>query len=140
MREALGKIAGSILRSLFISIVMFVVVFSVITGEFPPRFSRLKNTYHNLQQMAQLSRQIHEQQKVLKKQYAQDGLVEDADLEALQEMNLRRAEIGAGILQGSAVAGVGSEENKELKERLQQLENQVYRLQQRVSELESERK
>ncbi|WP_253720927.1 hypothetical protein [Bdellovibrio bacteriovorus] len=42
MLQALGKIAGSVLRSLFISIVMFIIVFSVITGEFPPNLNVLR--------------------------------------------------------------------------------------------------
>ncbi|MEK2644439.1 hypothetical protein [Bdellovibrio sp. BCCA] len=139
MREALGKIAGSILRSLFISIVMFVIVFSVVTGEFPPNFGRIKKTYASLQQMTQLSRQIHEQQKAMKHQYANSGEVDEQDVEALQELNLKRAEIGAGILGDPNAPSAVSEsaDVKELKEKIKEMEAQLYRLQHRVSELEA---
>ncbi|WP_374078092.1 hypothetical protein [Bdellovibrio bacteriovorus] len=139
MREALGKILGSVLRSLFISIVMFVVVFSAITGEFPPDFSRIKKTYSNLQQMTQLSRQIHEQQKAMKGQYATTGEVDEQDVEALQELNLKRAELGAGLLGAGpeTSASVDTGDVKELRAKMKEMETQLFRLQNRVSELEA---
>lgn len=139
MLQVLGKIVGSILRSLFISIVMFVIVFSVITGEFPPNFKRVTNTFKNLQQMTQLSRQIQEQQKALKDRYAAHGEVDDSDVEALQELNLKRAELGAGLLQAENPASDNQETN-ELKQKVKELETQLFRLQQRVSQLESKSK
>ncbi|MFV8256194.1 hypothetical protein ACNQKP_00230 [Bdellovibrio bacteriovorus] len=139
MKSVLVKVIGSILRSLFISIVMFVIVFSVITREFPPNFGKLQGSWQNLQQMAQLSRQIHDQNKILKSQQAQDGFVEDADLEKLQELNLKRAELGAGLLNGEAVGVSASADTEALKVRVQELEKQLFRLQQRVNELESAR-
>lgn len=139
MKSVLVKVVGSILRSLFVSIVMFVIVFSVITREFPPNFAKLQGSWQNLQQMAQLSRQIHDQNKVLKSQQAQDGFVEDADLEKLQELNLKRAELGAGLLNGEATGVSGSADTEALKVRVQELEKQLFRLQQRVNELESAR-
>lgn len=139
MKTVLVKVVGSILRSLFVSIVMFVIVFSVITREFPPNFAKLQGSWQNLQQMAQLSREIHDQHKVLKGQQAQDGFVEDADLERLQELNLKRAELGAGLLNAQTPAGESSEQTQALKQRVQELEKQLYLLQQRVSELESSR-
>lgn len=139
MLQALGKIAGSILRSLFISIVMFIIVFSVITGEFPPNFKRVTNTFKSLQQMTQLSRQIQEQQKALKTQYAANGEVDESDVEALQELNLKRAELGAGLLQAENTVS-DSQETSELKQKMKELETQLFRLQQRVSQLESKTK
>ncbi|WP_373999000.1 hypothetical protein [Bdellovibrio bacteriovorus] len=139
MLQALGKIAGSVLRSLFISIVMFIIVFSVITGEFPPNFKRVTNTFKNLQQMTQLSRQIQEQQKALKNQYTAHGEVDENDVEALQELNLKRAELGAGLLQAENAVS-DSQETSELKQKMKELETQLFRLQQRVSQLESKTK
>nr|BFD58590.1 hypothetical protein CKG001_06970 [Bdellovibrio sp. CKG001] len=137
MKTALAKILSSLLRSLFVSLVMFVVVFSVITREFPPNFSKLQNSWQNLQKMAQLSRQIHDQHQLLKSQQAVgDGFVEDADLEKLQELNLRRAELGAGLLNGTVPAAEPSADSQALKQRVQELEKQLFKLQQRVNELE----
>lgn len=135
----MAKVVGSILRSLFISIIMFVVVFSVITREFPPNFGKLQNSWQNLQQMAALSRQIHDQNKILKSQEQVDGFVEDADLLKLQELNLKRAELGAGLLNSGIVGPSGSGESEAIKVRVQELEKQVFRLQQRLNELESAR-
>ncbi|UXR64674.1 hypothetical protein EZJ49_00195 [Bdellovibrio bacteriovorus] len=142
MKTALAKILGSILRSLFVSVVMFVIVFSVITREFPPNFSKLQNSWQSLQKMAQLSRQIHDQHQLLKgQQAAGDGFVEDADLDKLQELNLRRAELGASLLNGTSTSGAeSSAEDQALKRRVQELEQQLFKLQQRVNELEARAK
>lgn len=137
MKTAIVRVLGSILRSLVVSIVMFVIVFSVITREFPPNFSRLQNSWQNLQKMAQLSREIQNQHKVLKGQQAQDGFVEDADLEKLQELNLRRAELGAGLLSGESPGLTSSEEVINMQRRMAEMEKQLFRLQQRVAELEA---
>ncbi|WP_347357006.1 hypothetical protein [Bdellovibrio sp.] len=138
MKTVLAKILGSLLRSIFVSVVMFVIVFSVITREFPPNFSKLQNSWQSLQKMAQLSRQIHDQHQLLKgQQSAGDGFVEDADLDKLQELNLRRAELGANLLNGTVSGSDSSAEDRALKGRVQELEKQLFKLQQRVNELEA---
>lgn len=137
MLQTLGKILGSIVRSLFISIVMFIIVFSVITGEFPPNFGRIKSTYQSLQKMTQLSRQIFDQQKVLKGQYQANGEVDEADVSALEELNLKRAELGASILQGGPSPSMDSQEVKDLRKQMAELEKQVFKLQHRVNQLEA---
>lgn len=116
---------------------MFVIVYSVITREFPPNFSKLQNSWQNLQKMAQLSRDIQNQHKVLKEQQSVDGFVEDADLEKLQELNLRRAELGAGLLSGESTGSMSSEEVLSVQRRMAEMEKQLFRLQQRVAELEA---
>ncbi|XGC81528.1 hypothetical protein ACES2L_03395 [Bdellovibrio bacteriovorus] len=136
MKETVGKVLGSILRSTLISIVMFLVVFSVITGEFPPNLGRIKTAYQSLQRMTQLSREIQTKQKALQNQYAAEGVVEDADVEALQELNLKRAEIGASLLGDAPALEVSAKEMGEVKKQIQELQAQVFRLQQRVNELE----
>lgn len=55
MSKIVIQILNALFRSLFISIVMFIIGLSVITGEFPPKLERLEKTYESLQQMAQLS-------------------------------------------------------------------------------------
>lgn len=138
MLEVLAKALSSILRSLFVSLMMFIIGYSVITGEFPPNFSRLKTTFQNLQEMTQLSRQVFEQQKNLKQQMAAQGMVDEKDVAALEELNLKRAELGAGLLGGSAqqIQKIEIHDNQELRRQVKELETQVLRLQQRVSQLE----
>ncbi|WP_253720928.1 hypothetical protein [Bdellovibrio bacteriovorus] len=89
--------------------------------------------------MTQLSRQIQEQQKALKNQYTAHGEVDESDVEALQELNLKRAELGAGLLQAENAVS-DSQETSELKQKMKELETQLFRLQQRVSQLESKTK
>lgn len=140
MKETVGKVLSSILRSTLISIVMFLVVFSIITGEFPPNLGRIKIAYQSLQRMTQLSREIQTKQKALQKQYAAEGAVEDADVEALQELNLKRAEIGASLLGDAPLSEVSAKDMNEVKKQIQELQTQVFRLQQRVNELEGQGK
>lgn len=153
MVQVIGKVLGALLRSLFVSIVMFVIGFSVISGEFPPNFKRLEKTYESLQQMSQLGRQLQVQQKDMKNQIVNPGESDvERDVEALQNLTAKRAELGENILTGSArkVNSHGSIKNtnsdaessdiKDLKARINELQTQVYRLQQRVGQLEDRNK
>ncbi len=94
MLSVAGEILGSVVRSLFISIVMFVIAFSIITGEFPPDFGKIPKIYESLQQMTALSRQIHEQDKTLRKKFETEGEVEDVDVMALEDLNIKKSRIG----------------------------------------------
>lgn len=144
MTAVIGKILGAILRSLFVSIVMFIIVFSVISGEFPPNFERLAKTYQSLKQMNKISRQVHAPKKThINQNILQDDLFE-RDIEALENLNQKRAELGENILTGGGLNIVPKQKNKraqstedrDLRGRIVELQSQVYRLQQRVSQLE----
>lgn len=126
--EAIGKIISSVISSLLVSIILFLVTYSFMTGEFPPNLARLKKGYQNLHEMAKVSRQIHEKDLQLRKQYQQTGAVSDEDLQALQELNLRRADIGTNLL------GATSGSSDEVMQR------QIHALEKRVSHLEAELK
>lgn len=144
MTAVIGKILGAILRSLFVSIVMFVIVFSVISGEFPPNFGRLAKTYQSLQQMTQINRQIQVSQNSVISQNNLQGELIERDIEALEHWNQKRAQLGESILGGGGSSFIPNLRNtstqfleeKDLKERVAELQTQVYRLQQRVSQLE----
>lgn len=129
MLEMLGKIINSILTSLIVSIVLFVAGYSLLSGEFPPNFARLKKSYQSLHKVAQISRQIHEQDLRLKKQYAETGQVSEQDVAALQSLNLQRAELGVGILSGDSRDDRTDDRTekriKELEKRVAQLEAQL---------------
>lgn len=140
MREALVKVLGSILRSLFISILMLVITLSIVTGKFPPDFGRLKSTWQSLQQIARVGQEFHAKSKALQ---ANSELYDESDaVSELATLQRQRAELGAGLLAGqgpSAGAAHINDSNFEdgtLRTRVQELERQLYQLQQRVGELE----
>lgn len=144
MTAVIGKILGAILRSLFVSIVMFIIVFSVISGEFPPNFERLAKTYQSLKQMNKIGKQVHTPKKThINQNSLQDDSIE-RDIEALEHLNQKRAELGENILTGGGLSIIPEQKNKsahsfeerDLMERIVELQSQVYRLQQRVSQLE----
>ncbi|MDG0816766.1 hypothetical protein [Bdellovibrio svalbardensis] len=123
--ELLGKIANSILTSLIVSIVLFVAGYSVLTGEFPPNLAKLKKSYQNLHKVTQISRQIHEQDLRMKKQYEKTGQVSEEDVAVLQSLNLQRAELGVGILAGDSKSDQTNERIQQLEKRVTQLETEL---------------
>lgn len=125
--SAVAKVIGSILRSLFVSIVMFVIVLSVMTGQFPPDFGRLRVTFQSMQDLVALG------QKMKEKTEGADELAEE-DVQSLEALNAKRRELGEKIF------AQGSDSSAELKARVQELQVQLFRLQQRVAELEEAQK
>ncbi len=123
--EMLGRIINSILTSLIVSIVLFVAGYSLLTGEFPPNLANLKKSYQNLHKITQMTRQIHDQDLRLKKQYQTTGQMSEEDIAALQNMNMQRAELGLGLLSGGAIDDHTEERIKKLEKRVSQLEAEL---------------
>lgn len=143
MKELLLKFLGSVIRSLFISAILFVVGFSAVTGEFPPNFKRIPLMFEQVQKLTQVSRQIHDKQKALNKQQMENGYVENADVEELQELQLRRAEIGTSILPqgpGTVSSQSPSGQDDETKARLNKLEQRMLHLESELQRLKEEKK
>lgn len=141
MKDFLLKILGSLVRSIVVSVILFVAGVSLVTGEFPPDFSKIKNSLQQVQQMTTVSRQIMGAQKSLKAQQNSQGYVEDEDLQKLQELQLKRAEIGAAIMAGAPVDEAGaptertttpSEDLKEIIARLNRLEDRMLKIENKV--------
>lgn len=123
--ETLGKIINSVLTSLIVSIILFVIMYSLMTGEFPPNLARLKKSYQGLHKMAQVSREIHDQDVRLRKQYATTGNVNQEDVDHLQALNLQRMELGASMLGGSSVDEASQKRIDELEKRVSKLEAEL---------------
>lgn len=131
MLVVLGKFLGSLIRSIFISAVMFLIVLSVLTGDFPPNMEKIKNTYAGLQKMSELSQKFQHPP-------APTQGSEEADVLYLEQINKQRQQAGQNLLGGSApttVVASGSED-QELKATIRELQRQVFKLQNRVAELE----
>lgn len=145
MKELALKVFGSIIRSILVSAIMFVVGFSLITGEFPPDFNRIPRMMDQVQKLTQVSREVHEKQKLLKSKMKAQGFIEDQDVEALQELQLKRAEIGASIGSGKELKNQNSmnssesqEEVAQLRIRVSVLETKLLKLQNHVDRLEDQ--
>lgn len=131
MLAVIGKILGSLVRSIFISAVMFLIVLSLLTGEFPPNIDKIRNTFAGLQKMSELSQKFQHLPTP-----AQGS--EEADVLYLEQVNKERQQAGGGLLGASTpttVAASGSEE-QDLKATVRELQRQVFKLQNRVAELE----
>lgn len=92
-----AKFIGSLLRSLFVSILMVVIVYSVITGEFPPSLSKAKTTWNNLIQLSQLRENtVHNLDD--KRQQTAGEVDEEWDVNALETFNTERSKLARGLL------------------------------------------
>ncbi|WP_413290713.1 hypothetical protein [Bdellovibrio sp. HCB337] len=141
--EVLGKILGAFVRSLFFSGVMFVIFFSIVTGGFPPDFSKLSRAFNNLQAMSKMSKEPLSVPAVV---VDNSGSVDndEKDIAALEAYNKKRAELGEGLFGSNspediiASRTVSSEKQDDLKTQMRDLQQEIFRLQQRVSELEEQ--
>lgn len=59
--QMLGKFLNSLVTSLLVSLVMAVIAFSVITGEFPPKFAKFKAGLENIQKLSQQAQLLQKQ-------------------------------------------------------------------------------
>lgn len=140
MFKSVLRILGVLLRSTFVSLVMFLVTFSVITGEFPPNFSKIKKAFQGMQELSQMSKhryQLGAPKKNGLQIYSDPAEQDVADLEYL---NRRRAEISQDLFQPkneSIVPENSSHEVRRLRSELTEVKIQLYKLQHRVAQLES---
>lgn len=138
MLVLLGKFIGSLIRSLFVSIVLVVIVYSVITGDFPPSLSKAQTTWNNLHQLSQLrDSAVHR----LPRQESQfeSGSGEDWDVTNLENFNAERSKLAAGLLSNQKESfnpDLFNSQSQGQLQRIQELEVQLFKLQQRVNELE----
>lgn len=146
MREVLGKVLGSLIRSTFVSMVMFLVALSVITKTFPPDFSQLSKAYDGLQALNRAAGQISNRTINYPQSSAQD--VAEVDVENLEKLNQQRAEVGKEIFNHEEFASKSKfqaenpgqdslQDPQMLKQKISDLERMVLKLQMRVDELES---
>lgn len=134
MLEVMGKILSSLVRSLFVSAVMLLIALSILTGEFPPSIGKLQNMFAGLQKISDLNSGL---QTVTLEPTAESA---EADVLALQQLNKKRAEVGASMLGTSSdnvkSTNTDSSEIQSLRETVRDLQRQVFKLQSRVADLE----
>jgi hypothetical protein len=137
LRNTIFKVTGAILRSLCVSLVMFMVAFTIVTGEFPPDFSKLKNLHQNLKMIESL--QVSKL-PTLANLTSSDSA--ENDVLSLENYNTQRAKIGANLFGASSASSPESwvtQDSQACISRVREVEFQLYKLQQRVAELEEKK-
>lgn len=87
MSEMLANFLKSILRSLFVSVVLSIIVFSAITKQFPPDFARLKEGYQKIQELQKISEQLAD----LHKRSMESSIADEEDVNQLSHALQKRA-------------------------------------------------
>lgn len=128
-----GKILTSIITSTLISIILFIALYSFLTKEFPPNFSKMKKSYDSLTKMTKLSQSFLADNK---------DLSDDSGIEKLSQLMKKRVQLGSEIMiesnpQASDIST--SADIKELTKELNQLKIKVNILENRIEELKSSR-
>ncbi len=140
MLKLFAKFIGSLIRSLFVSILMMVIVYSVITGDFPPSISKAKTTWNNLIKLSHLREDtVYKLAEQGNKTVSEDG--EEWDVNVLETFNSERSKLALGLLSDqkkSDTISFFSRPDQDQIRRIQELEVQLYKLQQRVNELEAQ--
>lgn len=145
MKQFVGKILSTLVSSLFVSGVMFIIGLSVITRQFPPDFGQIQSSYESITQLSAMGTATKSAE--LEKSNP-SAMSEDQDVDTLTAINRKRAEISEGLLGGTG--DKVKKENKgttttnntvvaseDIMSEIRELKTQLFRLQQRVSELET---
>ncbi len=98
MTQFLGTLLKHLVSSIFISAILGFVTLTLMTGEFPPRLSRISDTFKSLRELENLqSRPLPANRTSGKKKRGRID-TDEAMLENLQAMNRKRASLGEKIL------------------------------------------
>ena len=129
------KFATSILTSVLTSAVIFVALYSFMTGEFPPKISSLKTNYEGIKQTASLSRQMQDQAKELEEALKQERIEKLRQGFAVRKEVLHGEEDENGNLRDIASENPSAPSGDA---KIKALEYELYRLQGRVNQLEEQ--
>ena len=144
MKQLFGKILSTLVSSLFVSGVMFIIGLSVITRQFPPDFGQIQSSYESITQLSALGTAVKSTEL---EQSVSLSMPEEKDVDTLTAINRKRAEISEGLFQGkdekvkkenSAAPPTPLVASEDIMAEIRELKTQLFRLQQRVSELETQ--
>lgn len=152
MRHLAIRFFSGLFQSLFVTLVLSLIVYSVLTGEFPPDWNHVKGRINAFRELANptvgtvlvpTSPRTNEENTVV------EGV--EKDLAELETIAAARAAAGRAFLTGQGESAKGESEAKKEPtllpapvtssamddhERVSELQSQLFRLQNRVSELE----
>lgn len=107
--EIIGRVLKSLVTSFLVSGILFVVVFSVVTNEFPPKISRIKAGVENMQKLmlltqqtlgAQMEKQIRTADGVKNQVESLDLSNDDTMIENMNKLGKKRMTLGQKIFGG----------------------------------------
>jgi|GEM_PF-1864634 hypothetical protein len=147
LKLAFARVLGAIIKSMGFSLIMLMVALSALTGKFPPDWERVKNLSSNLEKMHLL--QSQGPQFLM----SQNNGNPEEDVNALEKFNAKRAAVGAGLLgaktnidvdstpvNSAKVIPAAGDDIQSCQKKIRDVEYQLFRLQQRVAELEEKSK
>lgn len=133
----LANLVTAVLRTIFVSAILFIITYSVITREFPPSLSKIKKSWAQLQRLTEISK------TALTPESRGAGPDEEADVNKL--INLQKAKAVAfgeedeNISQLKASNQKLSEELKSLQREVLFANQKILGLQDRLDALEKQR-
>ena len=126
LNQFFGKILQSVITNLIVYFILVIISYSVVTGQFPPNFAKMKRNYGDLRKMVEISQEIHAKDKTLRKQYAETGKVPEREVETVRQLMDERTEIAANVF-GFEVGGRDLTQDRilALEQKVIELENQL---------------
>lgn len=123
MIRFLVDLLKAILRSVIISVVLFVITYSLITKEFPPKWDKVKKSWSQLQRLSEMSHSLVS---------VPSSNDDEQAFQQVSQIVKERAKMGAQFLNEAPDNFSVIEENKNLKEKLRKLEVETTILSQKV--------
>lgn len=127
--QVLLKVFISILQSVFISIIMFLIAYSVITQEFPPNFSKISTTWKGIRELSNSGLKSSH----IKSLSPSDNSTEE-DVRQLESINEERRRISNNFFSKSE--GDNNPEGEFSEKEIRSLKMEILYLKNRVSDLE----
>lgn len=129
--ETIAKIISSLLRSMIVSIVIFFVLFTLVTQEFPPKISKITEAWNGLQQLSQIQTNQRNNQNLNN---------DDQMINELEEVDKRKREISKKLFsQGekNSKNKIKTDDfNSDLEKDIQKMKMQIIKLDNRIEQLE----
>ncbi len=119
----LGPIFASVVRSLIVSFIMFILFWSALTQKFPPRWSDLSQITNLTKQMIEIPQRLNQ---VMGKNL--DGLPSDE----IEKLNKKRAQISKELLHH-----LGQKSESSIKD-FNEIESQLRQINDRLEKIESD--
>ncbi len=120
--ETLAKIFATVVKSLFVSGIMFIAFLSIVTGGFPPDFRKISRAFGGIQEPHKISHQTITKPVT---EISPAAFDDEKDEEEDRIVPMRQ------------VSSVDPSE--ELKNQMRDMQQEIFHLQKRVNELEGRR-
>lgn len=125
--KSIGRIILSFFSSILISLILFLVIYSFLTKEFPPNLSKLKKSYENLGRLTKLSQHFLDESNSL----------DEDDVQKLITRFKERATLGEKLIPEASLIdpNISEEELKELKKDIALLKIKIQKIENTLDEI-----